>query len=522
MRKLTPMFVLLVFLISACSPQTVSTTTLVSTINPLPATTEAPSATLPPPTATQQPTPTATPEPIRFDRNHYHEFAILKNHFEGFAAYKQDKSYSTLSSTLSPDGSKLAISACWGSLWTNYDCDTRKSGFLIVLDTVSGEVVNDVPLGSYWPGRAAFTSDNKTLLFSTDQQKIILWDLKTNQEKKTLLQQDRSGNNKYPDVAISPDDKYLLAAVNGQLYVWDAEGKEIARLPVYQGTLSSGLTFNTDGSLLAVLADKRDGLLIYDTADWTLKQKIAFSNAWSISFSADGRFVGAVDSEKDVVQIWQVATGEPVTKLQPTLYNISIQFSPKSDLLIVTGSSHLDTEDDYSLIAEVYATQDWTKLDNLHSFGDSGTVRFNRDGSQMTILNGYSAEIWGVPDATLVVGQEKIKQFQQALARGDYNLAASLFTVDEGQKGTLVEMGVDLNDLPGSFAKLCEAKTLLCYPVKDLVMMGRDWDTLIYLVHLETPEGEYYTSPKGAQIIYLYANTGKDDQPELIYLPQDY
>jgi hypothetical protein len=52
--------------------------------------------------------------------------------------------------------------------------------------------------------------------------------------------------------------------------------------------------------------------------------------------------------------------------------------------------------------------------------------------------------------------------------------------------------------------------------------MGRDWDTLIYLVHLETPEGEYYTSPKGAQIIYLYANTSKDGQQELIYLPQDY
>ncbi|MEA5077686.1 MAG: hypothetical protein VB013_03875 [Anaerolineaceae bacterium] len=521
MRKFSLVFALLVFLISACTPQNASVSTQASTSTAALSTSVTPTTTMPPPTATFQPTPTATPEPLIFDRKSYHNFAIIKNHFSGLSDYKQGKSYSTLSTSLSPDGSKLAISACWGSLWSNLDCDTRKSGFLIVLDTFSGDVVNDIPLGSYWPGRAAFTSDNQTLMFSTDQQKIILWDLKTNQEKKTLLQQDRTGDNKYPDLAISPDDQFFIATVNGQLYVWNTEGKELTHLPVYQSVTSSGLTFNADGSLLAVPSEERDGIMIYNTADWTLKEKIPFNKTWNINFSADGRFVAAIDSQQDVVKIWQVANGEPVSELQPALYDIYIQFSPKSDLLLVTGSNHLTKEDDYSLIAEVYDTQNWTKIDNLYSFDDSGTVRFNSDGSQMAILSGYSIDLWGLPDATLTAGLEKVKQFQQALAKGDYTLAASLFTLNENQKETQAELGVDLSDLPGSFARLCDSKVLLCYPVKDLVMMGRDGDTLIYLVHLETPDGEIYTSAKGAQIIYLYANTDNNGLPELIYLPQD-
>lgn len=519
MQKLLVLIILVVFLVSACSPQNSLPPTQTNTSTLTATETVLPTATLPPATSTPSPTPTAVP--VRFDRDGFRSFAILKNRYSGLSDYRQDKSYSALSTTLSPDGSKFVLSACWGSLWSNLDCDTRKSGFLIVVDIASGDVVNDIPLGSFWPGRAVISSDNQTLLFSTDEQRIILWDLKTNQEKKTLLQQDRTGNNKYPDVAISPDDKYLLAVVNGQLYVWDAEGNELTKFPVYQSVLSAGLTFNSDGTLLAVFADKRDGIMIYSTTDWTLKQKIEFTNAWSISFSANGRYVAAVDSENDLVKVWQVTNSDPVTEFQPSLYDISIQFSPKSDLLIVSGSSPLNNEDDYSLIAEVYETQTWSKLDDLHSFDDSGTVRFTRDGKKMAILSSYTIDLWGEPDASLLAGYEKIKQFQQALADADYNLAASLFTVDENQKEALIELGVDLSDLPSSLAKLCNAKTILCYPVKDLVMMGHDWDYLVYLVHLQMPDGKIYTSPKGAQIIYLYAQTGKDAQPELTFLQQD-
>ena len=119
----------------------------------------------------------------------------------------------------------------------------------------------------------------------------------------------------------------------------------------------------------------------------------------------------------------------------------------------------------------------------------------------------------------LKAGFEKEKRFQQALADGDYELAASLFTVDDNQKGYLTGLGFDLNNLPDSFAKLCQAKTIFCYPIKDLRMMGYTWDNLLqYLVRFEGPNDTIFTSPKGYQTLFLYARPGSDGEP-VIMLP---
>jgi len=52
-------------------------------------------------------------------------------------------------------------------------------------------------------------------------------------------------------------------------------------------------------------------------------------------------------------------------------------------------------------------------------------------------------------------------------------------------------------------------------------LMGYDWDDMVYMVRLEDSDGETFTSPKGAQIIYLYLTPGADGHPLVFYLPQD-
>ena len=52
--------------------------------------------------------------------------------------------------------------------------------------------------------------------------------------------------------------------------------------------------------------------------------------------------------------------------------------------------------------------------------------------------------------------------------------------------------------------------------------MGHDWDDMVYLVQLEGTDGKVFTSPNGAQIIYLYARIDKNGEPQVIYLPMDF
>ena len=114
-----------------------------------------------------------------------------------------------------------------------------------------------------------------------------------------------------------------------------------------------------------------------------------------------------------------------------------------------------------------------------------------------------------------------VKQFQAALSSGDYALAASLFEVNVGEEDTLTKMGFDLTDLPASFERLCNNQEIFCLPVHDLVMMGNDFEAMIYLVRLEDSNGKVFTSPKGATIINFYLYTNADGQPRVSYPPVD-
>jgi hypothetical protein len=183
---------------------------------------------------------------------------------------------------------------------------------------------------------------------------------------------------------------------------------------------------------------------------------------------------------------------------------------------------NLDGPDDYSIIGSLYETQTWSKLDNLYSFTSDGEVRFSRDGTRM-LIGGYEFDsIWGMPDAKLLSGFEVVKQFQTALQTGDYATAASLFEVDERETEYLLEMGIDSKDLAGSLETLCADQAIFCHPVKELVLMGYDWDDMVIMVRLEGSDGETFTSPKGAQIIFIYLILNEDGQPRIILPPQDF
>jgi WD40 repeat protein len=470
-----------------------------------------------------QPTSTAAPTqiPVRFDQTGFRKFAVMRDYFDGLADFMKDRTYTEFSSTLSPSGDKIAIAGCFGSVSNLSKCETEKSGFLVVLDTENGKLLNEIPVGNSWPGKADFLPDGKSLIYATNGYKIAVWDLVNNQPGHTFFEGPAPDTNYYPDVVSAPDGSSVAAVVEDTLYVWDLSGTLLFQAPAYKRMISAGLAYSADGSRLTFYSPNHTGVDIYKTADWTLVQRIPFDQIHGSAISPDGRLIAATHQQDETVTVWNVDSGEKVAHLDPGHLADSIQFNPAGDMLVVAGMGNLETQDSYSSLGTLFDTQSWDKIDTLYSFLSDGRIEFNQDGSIMAVLGGYGHAIWALPDEKLQSGYEMVQQFQSALSTGDYAAAAALFEPIAGDEEYLVKMGFDLNDPAASFERLCQTSKNFCHPVSDLAMMGYDGDTMVFLVRLKDPNGGVFTSPKGAQVIYFYLYPNAEGQPRVAYPPMD-
>ena len=366
MKKILPIVFISIFLLSACAPtaslapsptQVVANPTQVGDAGKQTQTITAPTSQ---PSATTMPTPEPTQVPVRFDRAGYRQFAMTHDYFPGLMDYFNDRSYDSFATTFSPSGDQFAIGGCFGSLSSNWKCETSKSGFLIVVDSNSDTLLNEIPLGAAWPASVDFTSDGKSIFYATNEYKIALWDIKTNKPGRTFFTGTAPDTNYYPDVATAPDGRSLAAVVDDTLYVWDPAGKVIFQASAYKLMISAGLEYSADGSRLTVFSPDHTGVDIYDTNTWTLVRRIPVDQIIGIAISPNGQIMAATNKQDDTVTVWDVNSGEKVARLDPGNWAESIQFNPAGDMLIVAGMGNLDTQDSYSNLATLFETQTWT------------------------------------------------------------------------------------------------------------------------------------------------------------------
>lgn len=459
------------------------------------------------PTVTPEPPPTQTkePEPLPpiFDLAGYSQFAITRMYFPGLIDFLGERNYTISHQSFSPDGNLLAVSGCWGSMDNFLDCETSKSGFLVIVDVNSGELVAEIPQNESWPYAVDFSADGMYLLYSTKQQQVILWDI-ADQELTALLNATRKSTSRTnPSVAALPDGSGFAALIAKTLYVWDPSGALLHEIPTQQTATNSTVVFSLGGSRL--LAYSRDGIVVevFDTAGWKLANSIETGGARSAALSPDGHILAVLDTSKDAVAIWNLDNTEQVAQVDLDGTGYALQFNPRGDLLIVTGIGNLDTVDGYSRLGILVETQTWQKLDELYSFAGYGPLEFSLDGSRMMVFDSALTSLWELPERDLLDGLEVVRAFQKALSIGDFATAASLF--DPTVYGAEYFAGIDIevDDLAGSFEQLCASGEIFCQPIKELVMMGHDWYDMVYLVTLEGEGGEAFTSPDGARIVYL-------------------
>ncbi len=197
---------------------------------------------------------------------------------------------------------------------------------------------------------------------------------------------DPRGEGYVNDVAISPDDRFILTAGTGGVKIWDAnDGSELALIPV-----GSPIEFLPDGGQF--IASKY--VWEIDTRDKVLTlQSSKESGVVSYDMSADGRFfVGG--SYFNQPTIWDLQTGEIVYSLPSDMDGVAgLDFSPDGSLLLI---SHRDGT------ARIWDVDKKKQLALFKSDSDSDIprpVRFHPSGKQfLTVGENATAHLWNLAD----------------------------------------------------------------------------------------------------------------------------
>jgi WD40 repeat protein len=233
-----------------------------------------------------------------------------------------DVNYIVQSVAFSPDGSMLASGT------------SKKKGMdmrspIVLWDIRKARQPNQGPArttnGAELVGSVAFTKDGRRLVSSGEPAKI--WDVASLKLIKTLSGDDE--DDFAYDVAVNPDGTTVATSTNyDEIVFWDLLTGTAQKAIVPGGSVKS-VTFNSDGSALAVGTTD-------DTSVWNVQtgQRIAtLANVGSVSvaFSPDGTMLalGSLESSHNVF-VWKFSAGSRIYKSYSGHTNAvtSVAFSP--------------------------------------------------------------------------------------------------------------------------------------------------------------------------------------------------
>ncbi len=233
--------------------------------------------------------------------------------------------YSLARVAFSPDGNTLVYS----------NGDSAINLWNLASDTAYDITVTKIPNNVL---SVAFSPDGETLALGTTDNSVIRWDIAN---RRSIGGPLTGHDSEVFTLAFSPDGKQLASGDwNHNVLLWDLTSDQRLGIPLdSHGSWVPSVAFSRDGRTLASKIEL-DGNTIVLWNDVTTthpfsRTLIADNQLTSdVAFSPDGKTLAA--SEPDLIVVWDIKSGRPVTRLAGTATNIA--FSLKGSML-ATGDS---------------------------------------------------------------------------------------------------------------------------------------------------------------------------------------
>jgi WD40 repeat protein len=242
--------------------------------------------------------------------------------------------------TTLPGGHNREVRAVAASRDGKWIASGGYDGTVRLWDAATGKQARTIRVENWFVGSIAFSPDSKTLAtggFSTQ-----LWDVETGKLQRELF---RAGTL---SVAFSADGKYLAAAENREVRIWDlAAGKQLHLLKGHTEQTNS-VCFSPDGSLLASCSGSKQNGDPGEVRIWnvtkgelvhTLGAKV--SSFESVAFRPDGKQLASAGDDGNI-RLWDPTTGKEARVIEANrkglAWMLSVVYSPDGKLLAGAGN----------------------------------------------------------------------------------------------------------------------------------------------------------------------------------------
>ncbi len=258
----------------------------------------------------------------------------------------------------------------------------------------------------------AWLPDGKTLVSAGGMGEIRFWDPETGRLRRVI----QSKGTRVTAVAVSPDGTLLAWASQLAPYaaygvqLWDVKAEKELRLIRHPMVELKMLAFSPDGKTLAI-GEAANGLFLWDVEHERKRATIrADGQILALAFSPDGRTIAAGGYPSVGLTLWDASSGKQAWRVEkPAMGVSSIAFSPKNDLMAVTGSEP-------PLV--IRDSRNGAVVEELATDGDSAHgVAFSPDGRYLAVVeSSHAVTLWEVDGWKRLLCSEKARAYSGALA----------------------------------------------------------------------------------------------------------
>lgn len=270
----------------------------------------------------------------------------------------------------SPDGNTIA-SSCFEMICI-WDANTKQH-------------IMTLPRNGTRFKEVEYTPDGTTLAVARTNGKIQLFDAKTGQLKRTLIQPQTIYS-----ILPSPDGKMLAAGASSDIILWDFNTRKPMSYFIGDTDFTTPAFFSHDGTQLISISSSEDQTKLVSWEISTGKRQVTFAqnvkDVFSRELSPDSMTL-AINLKEKGIQLWDTTTG----KLKKTLTTQTgefrtMVFSPDSSLL-VAGDNQSTIELWDADIGEHRAVL-------TQNSGGTEALVISQDGKVLASCTEHEARLW--------------------------------------------------------------------------------------------------------------------------------